>query len=79
MIALFFQIGFIKNKCMSENKLYEYNLDEEQPPATPPPLQLPNPPSNSIGDGLDEALRAPQIRNKVPLLPRSGIGANFVF
>ena len=67
-----FQIGFIKNKCMAENKLYEYNLDEEQPPPTPPLPPLPNPPSGSIGDGLDEVLKAHQMRNKAPLLPRSG-------
>ena len=67
-----FQIGFIKNKCMAESKLYEYNLDDEQPPPTPPLPPLPNPPSGSIGDGLDEVLKAHQMRNKAPLLPRSG-------
>jgi hypothetical protein len=33
---------------------------------------MPMPPSNSIGDGLDEALKAHQPKNKAPLLPRSG-------
>ena len=60
----------LKNKCKNEHKIYEYSLEDE---GLDSPPTLPTPPSNSIGDGLDEALRAHQIKNKAPLLPRSGI------
>ncbi len=57
---------------MPESKLYEYNLDEEQPPTPNGIPSMPNPPTASIPDGLDEALRGHQPKNKAPLLSRSG-------
>ena len=64
----------LKNKCKNEHKIYEYSLEDE---GLDSPPTLPTPPSNSIGDGLDEALRAHQIKNKAPLLPRSVFNWHF--
>lgn len=58
-IAIFL-VGYVKNKCMPESKLYEYNIDEETPT---------NSPSNK-----EDLNRDTSTMSNAPLLPRTDSG-----